>query len=124
MALYPWLICHSKKLGCLTCQKIKTLGPNAEGSHIHVAEEWSQVKVAVYGAPKAVELRSLRKKIHKHRMSDYHRSVERISEKEKEKTMETLSFEMQRDHFLSTDWGISYSLQDSEICEAFHRSTH
>ena len=87
---------------------------------MHVAEEWSKVKVAASGATKAAQLQSLRKKIHKHRMSDYHRAAEKTLEKAKEKTMETLSSEMQRDHFLSTD----SDCEDCEICKAFHRSTH
>ncbi|XP_027145225.1 E3 SUMO-protein ligase KIAA1586-like [Larimichthys crocea] len=100
---YPWLICQNKKLGCLTCQKIKSVGPNAGGSHVHVVNEWSNVKVTVYGATRVAQLQSLHKKIHKHRMSDYHQAAEKSMEKAKEKRMETLTSDMQRDHFLSTD---------------------
>lgn len=69
---------------------------------MHVAEEWSKVKVAASGATKAAQLRSLRKKMHKHKMSDYHRAAEKTLGKAKPKAMEILSSEMQRDH-LSTD---------------------
>lgn len=100
---YPWLICQSKKLGCLTCQKVKSVGPNAGGSQTHVVNEWSKVKVTVYGATRAAQLQALRKKIHKHRMSDYHQAAEKSMEKAKEKRMETLASDMQRDHFLTTD---------------------
>ena len=100
---YPWLICQNKKLGCLTCQKIKAVGPNAGGSQVHIADEWSKVKVTAYGATRAAQLQSLRKKIHKHRMSDYHQAAEKTMEMEKEKRMETLTSDMQRAHFLTTD---------------------
>ncbi|XP_034004054.1 E3 SUMO-protein ligase KIAA1586-like [Trematomus bernacchii] len=100
---YPWLICQNKKLGCLTCQKIKAVGPNVGGSQVHIADEWSKVKVTAYGATRAAQLQSLRKKIHKHRMSDYHQAAEKTMETAKEKRMETLTSDMQRDHFLTTD---------------------
>ena len=101
---YPWLICQSKKLGCLTCQKMKVVGPSTGGSsQLHIADEWSNVKVTAYGANRAAQLQSLCKKIHKHRMSDYHQAAEKTMEKAKEKTLETLTSEMQRDHFLTTD---------------------
>ena len=83
---YPWIICLSKKLGCLTCQKNKVVGPSAGGSQMHIADEWSKVKVTAYGANRAAELQSLHKKMHKHRMSDYHQAAETTMEKAKEKT--------------------------------------
>ena len=48
-------------------------------SQLHIADEWSNVKVTAYGANRAAQLQSLRKKIHKHRMSDYHQAAEKTT---------------------------------------------
>ena len=67
--LYPWLTCRNEQLGCLTCQKEKNCGPTSQG---HIADEWAKVKVRAYGANRDTQLQSLRKKLHRHRTSDYH----------------------------------------------------
>lgn len=46
---------------------------------------------------------SVRKKIHRHRTSEFHMAAEKAVEIAKERTMETLIAEMMRDQFLTTD---------------------
>ncbi len=96
---YPWLICQNKKLGCSICQKVKAAGPETGSGHMHVSEEWAKVKVVPSGTTKYAQQQSLHKKIHRHRTSDYHSSAENILQKEQDKTLETLTTEMMRDHF-------------------------
>ncbi len=99
--LYSWLICQNKKLGCTICQKVKAAGPEASSRHMHVSEEWAKVKVVPPGSNKNAQQQSLCKK--NHRTSDYHRSAEKILQKAQDKTLEMLTTEMMRDHFLTTN---------------------
>ena len=91
-------------MACIFCKKMYAAGPEMGGKHKHVAEEWIKVKVVASGITKSEQQQSLHKKIHCHRTSDFHEAAEKTVERAKEKTVETLTAEMMRDQFLTTDW--------------------
>ena len=76
-------------------KQVDAARPEMGGKHKHVAEEWIDEKVAASGKTKSAQQQSLQKKIHCHWTSDFHNAAE--------KTVETLTAEVMRDQFLTTD---------------------
>jgi len=67
-----WLFCNLGKLGCSICRDFL----NVCGRDVSVSREWSMCEVEPYGATRAAQQTSLRKKMHLHRASAAHNNAE------------------------------------------------
>ena len=74
---YPWLFCQDGTLGCLICQKVSCLSLHKRRG-VYITTEWSGGLVNYYGDTKEARLKSLRKKIVRHKTSHAHTIAEEI----------------------------------------------
>lgn len=71
-----WLRCHSGKIGCVACGKVKEFSVSQkQGSGANISREWAQCLVAPNGASRKSQLTSLRKKMHDHENSAAHKTA-------------------------------------------------
>uniref|UniRef100_A0A671U0D7 HAT C-terminal dimerisation domain-containing protein n=1 Tax=Sparus aurata TaxID=8175 RepID=A0A671U0D7_SPAAU len=76
-----WLISKDKRLGCKVCSKVNSLATQTQQG-LRLSHEWSGCLISAFGADKAKQLLSLRKKIKEHRDSKSHikaAEIEKIS---------------------------------------------
>ncbi|CAK6977847.1 E3 SUMO-protein ligase KIAA1586-like [Scomber scombrus] len=66
-----WLISKDKRLGCKVCSKVNSLATQTQQGP-RLSHEWSGCLISAFGADKAKQLLSLRKKIKEHRDSKSH----------------------------------------------------
>ena len=79
-----------KKLGCKTCSAVKSLGAEHSGKlRYTLSSEWQNCLVGPYGNTTAKQMKSLRKKINEHSVSQSHKIAESILKKQQDKTLET-----------------------------------
>ena len=91
-AEYPWLTCTNGSLGCSVCATVKFVGPagvQGMGTKNQLSSEWINTKICSYGASRADQLRSLRKKIWDHRKSSAHNEAHKTLETRDKDTLKT-----------------------------------
>ena len=74
---YPWLFANNQKLGCSICQSVVNLGVE-KTQGVKIMRDWTDGTVGFYGDSREKELLSLRKKMHKHKVSVAHKTCEKI----------------------------------------------
>uniref|UniRef100_A0A3Q1EYJ4 HAT C-terminal dimerisation domain-containing protein n=1 Tax=Acanthochromis polyacanthus TaxID=80966 RepID=A0A3Q1EYJ4_9TELE len=72
-----WLISKDKRLGCKVCSKVSFLATQTQQG-LRLSHEWTTCLISAFGADKATQLLSLRKKIKEHRDSKSHMKAAEI----------------------------------------------
>lgn len=80
---YPWIMVKDQKLGCNICVQVQNLA-TYKTQGIRFAIEWTECSVHTYGASDKDKRQSLRKKIHKHKISECHKRCEQILKAQEE----------------------------------------
>ena len=113
---YPWLTSRNKKLGCRTCNHVKSLGPyKSKGTQL--SKEWTSFLVTAYGTDKEKQCTSLRKKIFKHKNSSAHQSAEKMQEEAGMESLKTC-LEKETDEYFKTTSRIFKTAYKNAKCES------
>jgi hypothetical protein len=96
---YPWLGSRNGKLGCLECEsRYSCTGPSNLGSL-----EWQTFSVSFYGADKKAKLKSLRKKILRHKDSANHINAIKTKERSKKAILEKHVDQINKEEIQTTE---------------------
>ena len=113
---YPWLTSRNKKLGCRTCNHVKSLSPyKSKGTQL--SKEWTSFLVTAYGTDKEKQCTSLRKKIFKHKNSSAHQSAEKMQEEAGMESLKTC-LEKETDEYFKTTSRIFRTAYKNAKCES------
>ena len=98
---YPWLSTDSGRLGCKLCSEVKLLGVlTSQG--VSMSKEWMTGSITACGPTKASQLTSLRRKIHKHKLSEAHIKACEIQAACKKDVLRTTISDQQKHYHAST----------------------
>ena len=104
---YNWLIANKGFLGCRYCKDVKTLN-SMKSQGINLSKEWCEIKIGVgrntlqENNDKTAQLTSIRKKIHKHKLSEAHMAAMQILALAGKQVLETAVLEQQKELYKST----------------------
>ncbi|XP_039676145.1 E3 SUMO-protein ligase KIAA1586-like [Perca fluviatilis] len=84
----PWLGSKNKKLGCLVCSSVNSIGIDKEQG-VSLSREWMNFEIQVSGqGSRTTSLSVLRNKVRKHALSKAHTQAVKVAEKQKEAAIE------------------------------------
>ncbi|XP_068115059.1 E3 SUMO-protein ligase KIAA1586 homolog [Hyperolius riggenbachi] len=98
---YPWLFVEKGLLGCTVCREVKHLGVSIANG-LSISKEWSTGIISAHGLNKKDMLTSLRKKIHRHKVSESHRKAIDIQAVSKKQILQSNIEEQQKHKFATT----------------------
>ncbi|KAK0134200.1 E3 SUMO-protein ligase KIAA1586 [Merluccius polli] len=98
---YPWLTMGKTGLGCATCKKVGSLGPD-KSAGMRLAKEWVSGTVKSSAPDIVKQQRALRKKICEHGSTKAHEMASDIVEKAKEDTLTNIIINNESDHIQTT----------------------
>jgi hypothetical protein len=98
---YPWLISTKGYIGCSICKNISNLQA-FKSIGVAISPEWRDCSVIVTGSTKADQMKTIRKKMSKHKLSAAHIRADEISRSVEKSTLPNLVDQMNSAHIEST----------------------
>ncbi|XP_045061138.1 E3 SUMO-protein ligase KIAA1586-like [Coregonus clupeaformis] len=101
----PWLGSKNKKLGCLVCSSVNSIGIDKEqGQGVSLSREWMNFEIQVSGqGSRTTSLSILRNKVRKHALSKAHTQAVKVAEQQKEAAIENAVETMTESYMKETE---------------------
>ncbi|CAB1346481.1 unnamed protein product, partial [Coregonus sp. 'balchen'] len=99
----PWLGSKNKKLGCLVCSSVNSIGIDKEQG-VSLSREWMNFEIQVSGqGSRTTSLSILRNKVRKHALSKAHTQAVKVAEQQKEAAIENTVETMTESYMKETE---------------------
>ncbi|CAB1322803.1 unnamed protein product, partial [Coregonus sp. 'balchen'] len=99
----PWLGSKNKKLGCLVCSSVNSIGIDKEQG-VSLSREWMNFEIQVSGqGSRTTSLSILRNKVRKHALSKAHTQAVKVAEQQKEAAIENAVETMTESYMKETE---------------------
>ncbi|XP_041845659.1 E3 SUMO-protein ligase KIAA1586-like [Melanotaenia boesemani] len=99
----PWLGSKNKKLGCLVCSSVNSIGINKEQG-VSLSREWMNFEIQVSGhESRTTSLSVLRNKVRKHALSKAHSHAVKVAEQQKEAAIDNAMETMTESYMKETE---------------------
>ncbi|XP_041844547.1 E3 SUMO-protein ligase KIAA1586-like [Melanotaenia boesemani] len=99
----PWLGSKNKKLGCLVCSSVNSIGINKEQG-VSLSREWMNFEIQVSGhESRTTSLSVLRNKVRKHALSKAHSQAVKVAEQQKEAAIDNAMETMTESYMKETE---------------------